>query len=318
MTAATLRVRVARKTQETPDICSLELVHADGELLPSFSAGSHIDVHLPNGLIRQYSLFNDPAEQHHYMIAILRDPSSRGGSQAVHDLVQEGQAITIGMPRNLFPLAPVAGHSLLLAGGIGITPIVCMAHHLSSQQADFTLHYCTRSRERTAFRDSIAQSAFAPQTRFHHDDEHPAGLPALIGDPSPDRHLYVCGPRGFMDAVLETARRQGWAEQNLHYEFFSASTVVHDTDAAFDIKLAHTGRVIPVLKDQSVTQALAAAGVALSTSCEQGVCGTCLTRVLEGEPDHRDMFLSPDEQKRNDSFLPCCSRSRTPMLVLDM
>lgn len=318
MTTTSLKVRVARKAPQALDICSLELVDAEGGLLPAFSAGSHVDVHLPNGLVRQYSLLNDPAERHRYMIAVLKDPDSRGGSRAIHELIQEGQMLTISMPRNLFALAPAAGSSLLLAGGIGITPILCMAHCLSAQRADFALHYCSRSRERTAFREEILQSAFASRARFHHDDEGPADLAALLGQPGDDRHLYVCGPKGFMDAVLDTARRQGWAEKNVHYEFFCASQLKFDSDAAFEVKLARSGQVISVLKDQSVTQALAAAGVGIETSCEQGVCGACLTRVLEGEPDHRDMFLSPGEQACNNSFLPCCSRSRSPLLLLDL
>lgn len=319
--AATLTVRVARKATETADICTLELVAQDGTALPGFSAGSHVDVHLPGGLTRQYSLCNDPKETHRYLIGVLRDPASRGGSLAVHDLVQEGQEMQISAPKNHFALAHDAKHSLLLGGGIGITPILCMAERLAMTGADFEMHYCTRSPERTAFRGRIAASSFVNQVQFHFDDgapEQKLNLDKLLSAPQAGCHLYVCGPKGFMDAVLQTARDNGWPEAQLHYEFFAAEVAKSDADGAFDVKLASSGRVIPVAKDQTVTQALSAAGVEIQTACEQGVCGTCLTRVLEGVPDHKDQYLTPEEQAANDQFLPCCSRAKTACLVLDL
>ena len=318
MTTNLLEVRVARKTVEAVDICGLELVASDGQPLPAFTAGSHVDVHLPNGLVRQYSIHNDPSERHCYRIAVLLDAASRGGSRAVHEMVQQGDLLRISMPRNLFPLAANIRHSLLLSGGIGITPILSMARQLSAIQADFEMHYCTRSRERTAFLAEINASAFADQVRFHHDDAQAIDLAAVLAEPSPDRHLYFCGPKGFMDAVQKTAELQGWAPENVHFEFFSAAPVKQADDGAFDVHLARSCRVVRVPATQSVTQALAEAGVMIETSCEQGVCGTCLTRVLEGEPEHRDMFLSPGEQARNDCFMPCCSRARSATLVLDL
>lgn len=321
MNASELNVRVARKQAEALDICTFELVHADGHALPAFSAGSHIDVHLPNGLTRQYSLCNDPQESHRYLIGVLRDPSSRGGSQAMHELVQEGSLLRISAPKNHFPLAHAAARSVLIAGGIGVTPILCMAERLALSAAPFEMHYCTRSRERTAFAGRIAQSAFASQVQFHFDDGDEAqklSLPQAIGTPQPGVHLYVCGPKGFMDWVLDGARTAGWPAEQLHYEFFSAEIAASDSDAAFEVKLASSGRIVKVPKDRTVVQALAEAGVEVATSCEQGVCGTCLTRVLEGEPDHKDMYLTPEEQAANDQFTPCCSRSRSAMLVLDL
>ncbi|MDB5894799.1 MAG: Phthalate 4,5-dioxygenase [Rhodoferax sp.] len=321
MNAAELDVRVLRKHAEALDICTFELVQEDGRPLPAFSAGSHIDVQLPGGVTRQYSLCNDPRESHRYMIGVLRDPNSRGGSRSMHDAVNEGDRLRISPPRNHFPLAHGATHSVLIAGGIGVTPILCMAERLALSGAPFDMHYCTRSRERTAFADRIGQASFAPQVRFHFDDGDEAQklqLPAVVGAPRPGVHVYVCGPKGFMDWVLGAARAAGWPADQLHYEFFSAEVVKSEADAAFQVKLASSGRVVPVAKDQTVVQALAAAGVEVATSCEQGVCGTCLTRVLEGEPDHKDMYLTPEEQAANDQFTPCCSRSRTPMLVLDL
>ena len=318
--ASSLEVRVARKAVEALDICTFELVAADGRPLPAFSAGSHVDVQVA-GLTRQYSLANDPTESHRYLIGVLRDAASRGGSAAMHDLVREGDTLVISAPKNHFPLAHDAGRHLLLAGGIGITPILCMAERLAVTGADFELHYCTRSRERTAFYGRIRASGFAARAQFHFDDGDAAqklDIAKLLATPQPGTHVYVCGPKGFMDAVLGTARERGWPEAQLHYEFFGADVAPAAGDTAFEVQLASSGRVVVVPKDRSVVQALAAAGVEVQTSCEQGVCGTCLTRVLDGVPDHRDLYLTPEEQAAGDQFTPCCSRARSARLVLDL
>lgn len=317
----TIPVRVARKRQEALDICTFELVAEDGSPLPGFSAGSHVDVHLPGGLIRPYSLCNDSSESHRYLIGVLRDPASRGGSVAMHEQVQEGQLLQIGAPANHFPLAHDAKRHLLLAGGIGVTPILCMAERLAHAGADFEMHYCTRSPERTAFHQRIAASSFAPRVHFHFDDGAAAqklDIAALLSAPAEGVHLYVCGPKGFMDAVLNTARTQGWPESQLHYEFFAGAVAASDTDASFEVQIASSGQIVVVPREKTVVQALAEAGVEVQMSCEQGVCGTCLTRVIEGIPDHRDLYLTPEEQAANDQFTPCCSRSKSPRLVLDL
>jgi len=320
--AVVLPVRVARKAVEALDICSFELVAADGQPLPAFSAGAHLDVQVPGGLTRQYSLCNAPHETHRYLIGVLRDAASRGGSAAMHDRVREGDVLTIGAPKNHFPLAPQARRHLLLAGGIGITPILCMAEQLAASGADFALHYSTRSRERTAFHDRLRASAFAERVAFHFDDGEAAqrlDLAALLAAPQAGTHLYVCGPRGYIDAVLAGARAHGWPEAQLHREYFAGGDAAPAAgDTAFEVQLASTGRVIAVPADRTVVQALAAAGVEVQTSCEQGVCGTCLTRVLAGTPEHRDLYLTPEEQAANDQFTPCCSRARSARLVLDL
>ena len=191
-TAPTLQVRVARKAQEALDIVTLELVATDGRALPAFSAGSHVDVMLPGGITRQYSLCNDPTETHRYLIGVLRDPSSRGGSLAVHDSLQEGDVLQISTPRNHFGLAHEAKKHLLLAGGIGVTPILCMAERLAMTGADFEMHYCTRSLERTAFHQRITASGFAPKVHFHFDDaaaEQKLDTAALLAAPASGVHL---------------------------------------------------------------------------------------------------------------------------------
>ena len=316
-----LTVRVLRKTAEAQDIASFELAADDGRPLPAFGAGAHIDVQLPGGLTRQYSLCNDPQETHRYLIAVLRDPASRGGSSALHDAVAVGQLLQISPPKNQFALAYAARRSLLLAGGIGITPLLSMAERLAQSGADFEVHYCTRSRERTAFAGRIAAAPFADRVSFHLDDGAAAqklDLAALLGTPRGDEHVYVCGPKGFMDAVLDTARAAGWPEAQLHVEFFGAEAATPAGDTAFEVQIASSGRWVPVAVGQTVVQALADVGIEVMTSCGQGVCGTCLTRLLAGEPEHRDLYLTPEEQAANDQFLPCCSRARSARLVLDI
>ncbi|QHE85550.1 PDR/VanB family oxidoreductase [Hydrogenophaga sp. BPS33] len=318
---AVLQAVVVAKRTETPDICAFELEGVGAAALPPFAPGAHIDVHLPNGLVRQYSLCNAPSPRGRYLLGVRRAPDSRGGSRALHETVGVGDTLRIGAPRNLFALHPQARYSVLVGAGIGITPLLSMAEHLSAQGAAFELHYVVRSREAAGFLRCIESSRFADHVRVHVS----GGLPAarvsadrLVPPPGPDHHLYVCGPTGFMDAVSGAARRAGWAAQRLHQEHFAAAATIPSEAGGFEVVLARSGRCVAVRPGQVVTQALAAAGVAIPTSCEQGVCGTCLTRVLDGEPDHRDLYLSADEQARNDQFLPCCSRSRSPRLTLDL
>ncbi|WP_321814748.1 MULTISPECIES: PDR/VanB family oxidoreductase [unclassified Paraburkholderia] len=321
MAGTTLDVTVSRKWQEAQDIYGFEFTHADGNALPPFSAGAHIDVHLPDGLIRQYSLCNDPGSTHHYRIAVLRDANGRGGSRAIHDKVNQGDTIRISAPRNHFALAHAAPHHLLIAGGIGITPILCMAEHLIRAGEKFDLHYCARSRERAAFVEPVTASPFGNRTALYFDDETHAprfDIAATLANAPAESHLYVCGPRGFMDAVLAEARRQQWDETRLHYEFFGGIVEQSSADAAFQVRIASSGATIDVPTGCTVIEALAANGVDVLTSCEQGVCGTCITRVIEGRPDHRDAYLTDEEKAAGDQFLPCCSRSHTPLLVLDL
>lgn len=321
MSISNIAVRVARKSLEAVDICSYELVTVDGKDLPTFSAGSHIDVLLPNGITRQYSLCNDPMESHRYHIAVLKDAATRGGSQAMHEAVQQGDILQISAPKNHFPLVHEADNSLLLAGGIGVTPILCMAQRLAISGVSFEMHYCARSKERMAFHQRISGATFADKVSFHFDDGAPdqkLDMVALLAKPKAGTHLYVCGPKGFMDAALRIARAAGWPEQQLHYEFFSAEVIHLDNDGSFDVQLASSGKIVRVAKDKTVFEALADAGVQIETSCEQGVCGTCLTRVLQGTPDHRDSFMTPQEHALNDQFTPCCSRAKSALLVLDL
>jgi vanillate O-demethylase ferredoxin subunit len=319
MTAqAMLRVRVTARVREAQDIASFELAALGGEPLPPFSAGSHVDVEVRPGLVRQYSLCNDPSERHRYLIAVLREPQSRGGSRGMHDDIRVGATLSISAPRNHFPLAP-ADRYLLLAGGIGITPILCMAERLAHTGAAFALHYCTRSPGRMAFRDRIARSSFADRVRFHFDGAADGfDLQGTLRAAPPDTHVYVCGPSGFIYAVTGTAQSLGWADERVHLEYFGAAPQDTSADRPFDVTIASTGDTYHVPAGVSVLQVLLDNGIDVPVSCEQGVCGTCVTRVLGGTPDHRDHYLTDDERAANDQFTPCCSRARTPSLVLDL
>jgi vanillate O-demethylase ferredoxin subunit len=315
-----ISVLVASRRQEAEDIVSFELAGTDGGPLPPFSAGAHIDVEVAPGLVRQYSLCNDPEESHRYLIAVLRDSRSRGGSAGMHDRIAVGQALRISAPKNHFPLQPAA-HHLLFAGGIGVTPILCMAEHLARTGASFHMHYCARSPARTAFVERIRASAFADRVQFHFDAgaaSQKLDLDAALRAAPEGAHLYVCGPSGFIDHVIGTARALGWPAGSLHQEYFGAAPVDTSADASFEVRIASSGRTCAVPADKTVVQALAEHGIEVPVSCEQGVCGTCITRVLDGTPDHRDMYFTDEEKARNDQFTPCCSRAKSRVLVLDL
>jgi vanillate monooxygenase ferredoxin subunit len=316
----TLDVVVARRTVEAQDIVALELRDPAGAALPPWTAGAHIDVHLAPGLVRQYSLCGAVQDRQRYRIAVLREEASRGGSATVHAHVHEGDRLRIGEPRNLFALER-APHTLLFAGGIGVTPILAMAQELCAQDRSFALHYGVRSAARAAFRREIEQSRFAARVSVYCADE-PRGLQldvdAVLRAALAGTHLYVCGPAGFIAHVREAARGRGWGEQRIHSESFGAAPVACGADRPFRIRLAASGRSIEVGAGESAAAALLREGVAVPLACEQGICGTCVTRVLDGEPDHRDLYLTPQERARNDQFTPCCSRARASLLVLDL
>lgn len=314
-------VRVMRRELLTEDIARFELVGRGGEQLPHFSAGSHIDVHLPNGMVRQYSLCNSPTETHRYVLGVLRDMSSRGGSVAFHDQVREGDDLAVSLPRNHFPLIAAARKSLLLAGGIGITPILAMAESLATNGDDFELHYCGRSATRMAFREQLRTAQYSASVSYYYDDglpEQRMNLSKVLMLPSPDIHIYVCGPHGFIEAVKSSAQAHGWLSENVHYEYFGVTAVARTADKAFSLQLKSNGKTVLVAPGQTAIAALAAVGVSVPTSCEQGVCGTCLTKVLDGEPDHRDHYLTPAEHRENRKFLPCVSRAKSEVLKIDL
>lgn len=320
-----LSTTVVNKYAETPDVAVFELRGAQGLILPEFAPGSHIEVHLANKLVRAYSLCTASNNVGKYIIAVHKSPTSRGGSRVMHEDVSIGDVLKISTPRNFFPLVSDCGHSVLVAAGIGITPILSMAEHLTLSKASFELHYVTRSRGKAAFLNQIENSNLADFSRLYFSEEGLEGSisteminpGSLIPPPHQNDNLYVCGPAAFMDAVMVSARNIGWMKEQLHQEHFQATISACNT-ASFEVKLAKTGKIVTVRPNESVVQALATIGVEIPTSCEQGVCGTCLTKVLDGEPEHLDLFLTPEEQAQNNQFLPCCSRSKTASLTLDL
>lgn len=320
MTQPLINVVVAAAKTLAEGIVGFELQRADAGSLPAFTAGAHLDVMLPGDVIRQYSLCNDPSETHRYCLGVLKESDGRGGSAAMHEL-KKGAKLQISAPRNNFELEPNAQKTLLLAGGIGITPILCMAHALHARGEDFELHYCARNKSRMAFRKQLEDAPYSDRVQLHFDDGSQAqkfDMDMLAKAPEVGTHLYVCGPTGFMDAVLSRAK-ESWPAAALHREYFSAD--VADTDGegrSFKIQISSTGDILEVPAEKSIVEVLADIGIEIPTSCEQGICGTCLTPVLQGTPDHRDLVLTEGEHADNDQMTLCCSRALTDLLVLDL
>ena len=315
-----LRVRIAHRIQETDDIVSLDLQDPEGAMLSPFTAGAHIDLHIAPNVVRQYSLCNAPTERHRYVIGVLRDPVSRGGSIAIHEEFSEGSVVEISAPRNHFPLQD-GTRSILVAGGIGITPLLCMAEELHAAGRNFVLHYCVRSKGNAAFRRRIEQSPFRQQVVFHYDDEDETqklNLGRLFAHIGPDDGIYVCGPSGFIEWVCRKAGEAGIPKQSVRYEYFGAQQVDTSHDGEFDVKIASTSQVFRIPSDRSISSVLQEAGVDIYTSCEEGTCGTCVTGVLEGEPDHRDVFLTDEEHASRKLLTLCCSRAKSSLIVLDL
>ncbi|MEO3991856.1 PDR/VanB family oxidoreductase [Pseudocitrobacter cyperus] len=297
------------------DVVLLTLADATGAELPAFTAGAHIDLHLTDDLVRPYSLCGDPADRHCYQLGILKDSQSKGGSLAAHAL-QEGESVTVSLPRNLFALQDDAPHSLLIGGGIGITPMLAMAAELHAAGRAFSLHYCARSRSQAAFVAELEKAPWADRVWLHFSDEQRIDLPAVLSDVPANTHVYVCGPTRLMEAVNEQANAVGYAAENVHQECFSAEVEV--SGKAFEVVAATSGITVQVLENQTIVEALAQAGLKVCVSCKQGICGSCLTDVIEGEPDHRDSYLTDEEKADGDQILLCCSRAKSARLIIDL
>lgn len=300
----------------------------DGGELPPFEAGSHVDLHLGNGTVRQYSLCNDPAVRDRYEIAVLRQPTGRGGSKAWHELARCDATYRVSRPRNHFRLVDDRASFLLLAGGIGITPLLSMVHDLERRSAPYTLHYCARSEERVAFRKELDRAAVHGKVVFHLDqgpDANPLDLAGLLAHQNVGEHVYCCGPQPFIDASPQASR--DWREGFFHVECFTpvvpaptpapaAGSLASADAGGFTVALARSGCKVFVADGVTIAHALQVQGVNVPTSCEQGICGMCQVTYLEGTPEHHDMVLLDDE--REQYLMACCARSRTPELVFDL
>lgn len=310
-----MQARIRAIRWEAEGILSFILEPVDGGLMPSFDPGAHIDVQLAPGLTRSYSLANDPANRTHYEIGVHLSPESRGGSRHIHERWRAGDIVEISEPKNNFPLVEDAAHTVLIAGGIGITPMLPMIARLNRLGRSWELHYVASTPSRAAYVDHVAE--YDGVTVVF--DGVPGGqrldLQAISRNAPAEAHLYCCGPSGMLDAfvAINSDRPQG----HVHIEYFSAETVVA-TEGGYTLELARSGKTIAVEEGETMLDALLTAGIDIGFACGEGVCGTCEVKVLEGLPDHRDHFLTDADKAANRSIMVCCSGSKSSRLVLDI
>jgi vanillate O-demethylase ferredoxin subunit len=316
-----MELQVTRIRNETPSIKAFELAAPDGGELPPFTAGAYIDVDvgLPDGSRgrRSYSLASNPADRFRYEIAVLHLPEGHGGSTYMHSQVSEGQVLSCSQPVNEFPLSEQADEHILVAGGVGITPILAMAQALQASGADFQLHYAVRTEDHMAYRELIWQLA---GDAFHayfsqSPNPNPLDLRKLLGESRPGRHVYVCGPGRLMQAVIDTAQGLGWSDDRIHRESFGARS--ETSDRAIEVELALSGMALHVEPGTTILDALIDAGAFVAYECKRGECGTCQARVLEGEPIHRDVSLTDHQRNEDRLMCTCVSWARSGRLVLD-
>lgn len=314
-----LDLRVTAIRYEADSVLSFELRAPDDGELPPFTAGAHVDLSLPNGLMRSYSLCNSPRDRDRYVIGVQRDPNSRGGSAYLHDKVRPGDTLPVTAPRNNFELDPGDAPSILIAGGIGVTPLLSMVRALQEQRRDWILHYAVRERRQLAFQRVLRGLAGdADRLRLHVDAENGGGvldLPKIVADAPAGAHFYCCGPAPMLEAFA--AATAGIPDERAHVEHFT-NTEAPDTSGGYEVELAASGLVLEVKPGSTILQTIEAAGVSVVYSCTEGVCGTCETRVLDGVPEHRDQVLTDREKAANDVMMICCSGSRSRRLVLDL
>jgi vanillate O-demethylase ferredoxin subunit len=315
-----IQVRVQSIRWEAEGVVSLELVRPDGGALPGFDAGSHIDLQLANGISRSYSLMNDPVETHRYVVAVQRDAGSRGGSKFIHDMLRCGDLLPISAPSNNFALVETAPHSVLIAGGIGVTPLLSMIRRLQALGRSWEIWYSARTRSVAACIGELeALDRAAGGGHLHLNfDQAPGGkmldLKALVAGVRPDAHLYCCGPAPMLAAFEQAC--EGRPDAQVHVEYFSAAAPVA-AEGGYTVVLQRSGRSLEVAPGKTILDAMLENDIDVPYSCMEGVCGTCELRVIEGTPDHRDLVLSKEERAANKSLMVCCSGSLTPRLVLD-
>jgi len=318
MADAPLKLRLRQIRLEAQDIVSLELVAANGGPLPAFTAGAHIDFLLPGEKVRSYSLVNDPTETHRYVVAVLREPEGKGGSTWLHDHPRVGDELFVREPVNDFPLAPDAPESVLIGGGIGITPLISMVRQLEREGRAWRLHLAARSPQHAVFLDEL-QTLDAGRGRLTlhcgAEDQTRMDLTRVLGDAPDDAHFYCCGPARMIDAFLAAGAHRPAAQ--LHIERFAAASEAA-TAGGFELVLQRSGQRIAVAPGKTILDALLDKGVQVQYACSAGVCGTCMTGVIEGEPDHRDEYLTDEERAENRHIMICCSGSKSPTLVLDL
>lgn len=314
--AARIQATVAGLERRAGDVCVIDLVAGGSTLLPPFEAGAHVEVLVRPDLIRPYSLCNDPAEAGRYRLGVLRDPSSRGGSEIICSQWYEGMSVVISEPRNLFALNEHTDGAVLVGAGIGITPLLSMAHRLETIGKPYELHYCIRDMARAHFLEDVSTGPFARRSRLHLSSSRRFDLTVDIGaPPSASTDLYICGPGAFMDDALAKALALGWPRERVHFEQFAAETDM--AGGAFQVTLT-SGETFDIAEGETIAQRLIAEGFDIEISCEQGICGSCIVDVVDGIPDHRDNYLTDDEKRSNNCMTLCCSRALTASLTLDL
>ncbi|WP_254632473.1 MULTISPECIES: PDR/VanB family oxidoreductase [Achromobacter] len=315
--AAKLQARIHSIALEAEGIYLLDIRPVREQQFPAVQPGAHIDLHLPNGLTRSYSTVNAPGDQGRYLVAVKHEASGRGGSRYIHAELRVGQDIAIGGPRNNFSLREDARHSVLIAGGIGITPIYSMVRRLEQLGCSWELHYAALDREHAAFAARL--QALQPRVRFYFAAEQPGRPPLdlrqLIADSRKDADFYCCGPQGML-ADFEAAAAH-LAPERVHAEYFSA-VEAPAVEGGFEIVLNRTQKCVTVPPGATILDTIMKLGVDVPYSCMEGVCGSCEVRVLEGTPDHRDLILSKEERQKNDRMMICCSGAKSNRLVLDL
>jgi ferredoxin-NADP reductase len=316
-----LHALVHRVVSISEGVISIEMRPAAADVVfPSFSAGAHVDVHLPNGLVRSYSLHNSQEDLGQYAIGVLRDKSSRGGSSWLHSELRAGDVLAISRPRNNFSLVEEAPRSVFVSGGIGVTPLLSMIRRLRDIGREVQVLYCARSRKEAPFYLCLEELVGEKAMHSHFSDEagSTASIERYLSAYTPDDNFYCCGPSSMLDAFEAACESLGFA--NVHLERFKAN--VHSGQAAVKgqcvIELAKSGRTLTVPKDEGLLKCLLAAGVDVPYSCEEGVCGACETRILSGEADHRDGILSKSQKAANSVMMVCVSRCRSDHMVLDL
>jgi ferredoxin-NADP reductase/nitrite reductase/ring-hydroxylating ferredoxin subunit len=314
---AALRVAVVRKWQAAGGVAAFELRPVKG-LLPTFQPGAHIDVHMPNGEVRQYSITNGPGEGESYVIGVKLEPDSRGGSKCMHETVREGDVLAISEPRNNFPLRRDAIKTLFIAGGIGITPLLAMAQALRHQGLPHELHYFVRDESQLAFPERLKRldTSLVPHLGLG-PEETAATLRALLSPYQNGLHLYLCGPGRMLATARVIAAEQGWPEAAVHFEYFKNANVI-DHSSSFEVALARSCVTLAVPAGRTILEVMRENGIDMPSSCEQGACGTCVATVIEGEPDHQDVYLNAAERREGTKILTCVSRARSARLVLDL
>lgn len=312
-----LEVVTTQLTHQADGVLSVRLTRPGGEPLPAWEPGAHVDLILPVGLTRQYSLMGSPSDRSAYTITVLQQPNSRGGSEYVHLFLRPGQRVHVSEPRNHFALEEAPEH-LFLGGGIGITPLLPMVEAVAGRGGRWALHYGGRDRASMAFASELVARHPDAVTLWPADEQGPVPLTALLADRAPGARVYCCGPEAMIAAVQATAAEHGWPDEAVHVERFAPTVHEHGPDRPVTVVAARSGREVLIEEDESVLDGLVRAGIGMTSSCRSGVCGACQTTVLEGEPDHRDDLLSAAQREEGRVMMPCVSRARGELLVLDV